>query len=73
MVKRKAMIIAPPVAVVFDEAPVNATTEDFGDDELPDVVEARVAVVDGELGRDCVLHCGVGDVPIDIVDMEEEE
>lgn len=49
--------MAPPLIDVFEEEPVNATKDDFGDVELPEAVTVDTAiVVEGTCG-DCVLHC----------------
>lgn len=68
MVKTIPAIVAPLLHNVLDEEPVNATMEDFGDDELPEGVTVDIVNVVEEICGDGVLHCDVDRVPIGIVE-----
>jgi hypothetical protein len=75
MVKMMPAIVAPLLHNVLDEEPVNATMEDFGDDELPEGATVDVVIVVEAICGDGVLHCDVEGVPIGMVkewDTEDE-
>lgn len=61
-------IVAPLLHNVLDEEPVNATMEDFGDDELPEGATVDVVIVVEAICGDGVLHCDVEGVPIGMVE-----
>jgi hypothetical protein len=68
MVKMMPTIVVPLLHNVLDEVPVNATMEDFGDDELPEGATVDVVIVVEVICGEGVLHCDVEEVPIGMVE-----
>jgi hypothetical protein len=73
MVKMMPTIVVPLLHNVLDEVPVNATMEDFGDDELPEGATVDVVIVVEVICGEGVLHCDVEEVPIGMVEEWDTE